>query len=111
MTTDDPPLSKYFDALDSSTEDTLENRMKRYRPQLEQEGYRVTLARGTKGFFAGVLVIDEERGRFGFLEENGSVTWISGTMGGIGALGSAVAQNPTDELEQSVDGLENANVE
>lgn len=111
MSKDTPRLDKYFHKLDSETEDQLEERKERYREQLEQQGYDVVVASGTEGFFAGVLVIDEERGRFGFLEENGSVTWITGHMTNIGALGSAVAQDPTEELEQSVDGLENADID
>lgn len=111
MTDDTPPFGKYFHSLDSATEEQLEERKERYQEQLEQQGYEVTIANGTRGFFAGVLVIDEANGRFGFLEETGSVTWITGQLNDIGSLGSAVAQNPTEELEQSVEGLENADVE
>lgn len=111
MSSDPPNLGKYFNELTSIDKQTLEDRMERYREQLEGQGYQVTIAEGTQGFFAGVLVIDEENGRLGFLEENGSVTWISGSMDSIGGLGSAVLQNPTEELEQEVEGLENADIE
>ncbi len=84
--------------------------MERYRDQLEEQGYEVTVAEGTEGLFAGVLVIDEANGRFGFLEEDGSVSWIDGS-GAIGAIGSAVAQNHSDTLERRTEGLENVDVE
>lgn len=85
--------------------------MEAYRSQLESQGFEVAIAEGDQGFFAGVLVIDDDAGRFGFLESDGSVTWLTGDNQGIGALGSAVAQNPTDELDQDVDGLENVEID
>jgi len=109
--TDSSELRKYFRPLTSTDEQTLERRLEKYREQLEAQGYEVTIAHGENGFFAGVLVIDDAEGRFGFLEADGSVSWLSGDFGGIGALGSAVVQNPTDELQQEVDGLENADIE
>jgi len=111
MTGNDTPLQAYFDRLSSDDRARLEERMERYRDQLEAQGYEVTIAEGEGGFFAGVLVIDEEKGRFGFLESTGSVSWITGDVGGVGALGAAIAQNPTEKLESEVDGLENVEVE
>lgn len=96
--TDDPPLETYFDPLTPGDRAQLEERMERYRDQLEAEGYDVAIADGEHGFFSGVLVIDDERGRFGFLDDDGSVNWFTGGLGGVGALGSAVVQNPTEEL-------------
>lgn len=109
--TDDQPIDRYFDRLTEEDRKRLEERLERYREQLEEQGYEATVAEGTNGFFAGVLVIDEAAGRFGFLESNGSVSWISGDVGGIGALGSAVVQNPTEELDGATDDLENVDVE
>lgn len=111
MTGNDTPLEAYFNRLSSDDRERLEERMERYRDQLESQGYEVTIAEGESGFFAGVLVIDEGNGRFGFLESTGSVSWITGDAGGIGALGSAVAQNPSEKLESDVEGLENVDVE
>lgn len=111
MSRDTPDLGKYFNRLTSVDKQQLEDRMERYRDQLEDQGYQVTTADGSQGFFAGVLVIDEENGRFGFLEENGSVAWITGNLDDVGGLGSAVLQKPTAELKQEVEGLENAEVE
>lgn len=111
MTGNDTPIESYFNRLGSDDRARLEERMERYRDQLESQGYEVTLAEGGGGFFAGVLVIDDERGRFGFLESTGSVSWISGDVGGLGALGSAIAQNPSEKLESEVEGLENVEVE
>ncbi|MFC3958629.1 hypothetical protein [Halovivax cerinus] len=104
-------LGTYFEQLTMSDRAELETRLERYRDQLEAQGYEATVAEGENGFFAGVLVIDDEGGRFGFLEPDGSVTWIGGDNEGIGALGTAVAQNPTEELAQDPDGLENVDVE
>lgn len=109
--TDDSSFERYYDRLTDSHREQLEERMERYREQLEDRGYEVALAEGEGGFFAGVLVIDDENGRYGFLEDTGSVSWISGDVGGIGALGSAVVQNPNERLDQEIDGLENADVE
>ncbi|WP_066418072.1 hypothetical protein [Halorubrum aethiopicum] len=110
MTENDPPLDEYFDPLRTEHRTSLRKRMERYREQLEDRGYEVTIAEGTTGLFAGVLVIDEERGRFGFLEEDGSVSWLDGS-GGFGALGSAIVQNHTDEFERQAGAIENADVE
>jgi len=109
--TDSSKLRKYFKPLTSADRKALERRIEQYGDQLEAQGYEVTIAHGENGFFAGVLVIDESGGRFGFLEPDGSVSWLSGDLGGIGTLGTAVAQNPTEELQQEVDGLEDADVE
>lgn len=111
MTHDDTPLDTYFDPLSQRERGQLQERKDRYQEQLEAQGYEVSVAEGEHGFFAGVLVIDEDEGRFGFLEDDGSVTWITGGVGGIGALGSAVFQNQSAALEQQVEGLENADVE
>lgn len=111
MTGDNPNLGKYYDELTNSDRKRLEERKERYRDQLEEQGYEVAIAEGDQGFFAGVLVIDDENGRFGFLESTGSVAWITGDAGGIGALGSAVVQNPSEELQQEAEGLENVDVE
>lgn len=109
--TDSSNIQNYFRPLTSTDKQTLDRRLEQYRDQLEAQGYEATVAHGENGFFAGVLVIDDEHGRYGFLEPDGSVSWLSGDFGGIGALGSAVAQNPTDELQQEIDGLENADIE
>jgi hypothetical protein len=109
--TDDTSFEQYYDRLTSDQREQLEERLERHREQLEAQGYEVTIAEAEGGFFAGVLVIDDENGRFGFLESTGSVSWISGDVGGIGALGSAVVQNPNERLEQEIEGLENADVE
>lgn len=111
MTDNDTSLDRYFDRLTEADRERLERRLERYREQLEEQGYEVTIAEGTNGFFAGVLVIDDAAGRFGFLESDGSISWITGDIGGIGALGSAVVQNPTRELEGRSEGLENADLE
>lgn len=108
--TDDHAFERYYDRLTSDQRERLAERMERHREHLEAQGYEVALAEGEGNFFAGVLVIDDENGRFGFLEEDGGVSWITGG-GGIGALGSAVVQNPNERLERQVDGLENADVE
>jgi len=107
----DDPLTQYFDQLTNAEREQLEERLERYRPQLEAQGYEATIAEGQNGFFAGVLVIDEANGRFGFLESSGSVKWITGDLGGIGALGSAVAQTPSDELDGAFDGSEHVDIE
>lgn len=104
-------IGNYFEQLTMSDRAELETRLERYRDQLEAQGYEATIAEGENGFFAGVLVIDDDRGRFGFLESDGSVTWIGGDNEGIGALGTAVAQKPTEELAQDPEGLENVDVE
>lgn len=111
MTNGRPNLGRYFNRLTPADRRRMEERLERYRDELEAEGYEVTIAEGDNGFFAGVLVIDEDRRRFGFLEEDGSIAWLGGGTGGIGSLGSAVAQRPTEALEPDVDGLENADVE
>jgi hypothetical protein len=112
MTANDRTLERYFNQLTNEDREQLRERMDRYRSQLENQGYEVALAEGENSFFAGVLVIDRDNGRFGFLEPDGSVAWISGgQIGGIGALGSAVAQNHTDALESQTEGLENVDVE
>ncbi len=103
-------LRSYFNPLSPNDRRRLERRRDEYRDQLEAQGYDVMIAEGENGLFAGVLVIDDEQGRFGFLEEDGSVSWLGGDQG-IGALGSAVAQTPTEELEQEVEGLEHVDVE
>lgn len=108
--TDDQSIDRYFDRLSKADRERLEQRLEQYRDQLEQHGYEATIAEGANGFFAGVLVIDDQAGRFGFLESNGSISWITGDVGGIGALGSAVVQNPTDELD-STDGSIGENVD
>ncbi|WP_167880009.1 hypothetical protein [Halorhabdus rudnickae] len=58
-----------------------------------------------------MLVIDNENGRFGFLEAGGSVNCLGGDIGGIGALGSAIVQNPDDALQERADGLANVDIE
>jgi hypothetical protein len=108
---DRPDLRTYFERLSADDRRELEQRAERHRDRLEAEGYEVAVAEGEHGFFAGVLVIDEAAGDYGFLEDDGSVVWISRDPTGIGALGSAVAQNPTEALQQDVDGLENADVD
>lgn len=104
-------LQKYFNPLTRADKRTLERRLEEYREQLESRGYELSIAEGDQGFFAGVLVIDDDNGRFGFLESDGSVTWLTGENQEIGALGTAVVQNPTDELDQDIDGLENADID
>jgi hypothetical protein len=93
------------------TRRSFEERARRYETQLESNGYEVTIAEGANGFFAGVLVIDDAEHRFGFLEENGSVTWLTGATGDLGGLGTAIAQNRTEEFDQEIAGLENVTVE
>jgi hypothetical protein len=106
-------LRQYFNHLTGEDRKELKERMEKYRPGLEEQGYEVVLAEGENNFFAGVLVIDREGGRFGFLEPSGNVAWITGKgdIGGIGALGSAIVQNPTEKLENQVEGLENTELE
>lgn len=111
MTKHDSNINKYFNPLTQEDRSALEHRIEQYGDQLRDQGYEVSIAEGTNGFFAGVLVIDEDQGRFGFLESDGSVTWLSDGDGGIGSLGSAVVQRPTEELEPDVEGLENADIE
>lgn len=104
-------LGEYFNPLTSTDKRSLERRLETYRDQIEDLGYELAIAEGEHGFFAGVLVIDDANDRFGFLEDDGSVSWINGENQDIGALGTAVAQNPTEELQQDIDGLENADIE
>lgn len=111
MTRTQTKLTKYFDTLTTDHRRQLEERLHRYGNRLESDGYEVTIAEGANGFFAGVLVIDDAHHRFGFLEENGSVTWLDGATGDLGGLGTAIVQNRTDEFDQEVAGLENATVE
>ena len=111
MTDVPSPLAKYFRSLTPADRARLEERLEQYRPQLEDQGYDAAIAEGEHGLFAGVLVIDRSDGRFGFLEADGSVTWLTGGAGGIGALGSAVAQRPTEALENEVEGLDHTDVE
>ncbi|MES3161442.1 MAG: hypothetical protein PPP55_07710 [Halorubrum sp.] len=96
-------VEAYFDPLTATQRTSLRARMERYRPQLEDRGYEVAVAEGTGGLFGGVLVIDDERGRVGFLESNGSVAWIDGSASGLGALGSAITQNHTEALGSTVE--------
>lgn len=105
------PLARYFRPLTPADRARLEERLEQYRPQLEAQGFDVALAEGEHGLFAGVLVIDRDDGRFGFLEPDGSVAWLSGGVGGIGSLGSAVVQRATEALANEVEGLDNADVE
>jgi hypothetical protein len=109
--TDDQQLDTYFDPLTQTDREALQARMDRYRDRLEAEGYDVTIADGEHGFFAGVLVIDDQQGRFGFLDPDGSVNWLTGGLGGIGALGSAVAQNPTERLEEHAEDADAFDIE
>lgn len=111
MTDSHDSLNQYFNPLTNSDRGQLEERLERYRPQLEEQGYEATIADGQNGLFAGVLVIDDANGRFGFLESSGSINWLTGDLGGIGALGSAVVQNPSDELEGTFEGSEHVDVE
>lgn len=104
-------LAKYFQPLTPTDRARLETRLEQYRPQLEDQGYDVAIADGEHGLFAGVLVIDRDDGRFGFLEADGSIAWLTGAVGGIGSLGSAVVQRPTEALENEVDGLDDTDVE
>lgn len=93
----------YFEPLDAEDRKELKRRMERYRDQLEDQGYELTLAEGGNGFFAGVLVIDEDRGRIGFLEADGTVAWLDADATGLGYLGSAIVQSHGPELENSID--------
>ena len=102
MTDSGNPVRTHFSPLTTHQRTELRARMERYRAQLEDNGYDVAIAEGSNGFFAGVLVSDEERGRVGFLEENGAVTWLDGSAGGVGALSSAIAQNPIDEQDSAI---------
>lgn len=111
MTDHDEKLNTYFNPLTQDDRSALQQRIEQYGDQLRDQGYQVSLAEGTNGFFAAALVIDEENGRFGFLEADGSVSWLSAGTGGIGSLGSAVVQRPTEELKPDIDGLENADIE
>lgn len=103
MNDDRATVESYFDPLTATQRSSLRALMERYRAQLEDRGYEVAIAEGTGGLFGGVLVIDDERGRAGFLESNGSVAWIDGSASGLGALGSAITQNHTDALGTAVD--------
>jgi len=111
MTSNDPSLGQYFNPLRHADREQLEERLDRYRDQLEAQGYEVTIAEGEQGFFAGVLVIDDEQGRFGFLEDTGTVNWLTGDVGGIGALGAAIAQRPSETLQTQVEDAKNADIE
>ncbi|QKY17812.1 hypothetical protein [Halorubrum sp. CBA1229] len=93
----------YFEPLDAEDRQELERRMERYREQLEDRGYELALAEGENGFFAGVLVIDEDRGRLGFLEADGTVAWLDADATGLGYLGSAIVQSHGTKLENSID--------
>ncbi|MFC5280148.1 hypothetical protein ACFPM1_15475 [Halorubrum rubrum] len=108
---DDDGVRRYFEPLTTDQRESLRARMERYRDGLEGNGYELALAEGVGGLFAGVLVIDDERGRAGFLETNGAVTWLDGSTGGLGALGSAIAQNHTDALDAAVDVPEGVDIE
>lgn len=111
MTNNRSSLQEYFNPLTTTDKQALERRLEEHRDRLESQGFEVAVAEAENGFFAAVLVIDDRTDRFGFLEPDGSVAWIAGQEQGIGALGSAVLQNPTEKLEQDVDGLENAEIE
>ena len=111
MTGNDTDLRKYFNPLSRSDRRELEQRAERHRNRLESEGYEVVVAESEDGFFAGILVIDEMEDRYGFLEPNGTVAWLTADQTGIGSFGDAVTQNPTDELEPDDEGLENVDVE
>jgi len=111
MPANNSDLRKYFNPLRSIDRRELERRAERYRDRFEDAGYEVAVAESQDGFFAGVLVIDETNGRHGFLEADGSVAWITADETGVGALGSAVAQNPTEELQPDDGGLEDVDVE
>ena len=110
MTDNHSKLTEYFNPLSRADRRTLEERMRTHRDRLEAEGYTVTIAESENGLFAGVLVIDEAQGQFGFLEADGRVTWVTNQNQGIGALGTAVAQNPTEELDQDIEGLDYADI-
>lgn len=110
MTDEDTPLTTYFNRLTASDRRELEQRLEQHREHFEQQGYQLSIAEGEHGFFAGVLVIDENQGRFGFLEADGSVTWLTGGAGGIGALGTAVVQSPSEALTQELDEPDNVDV-
>lgn len=111
MSGDPSDLRAYFNPLSADDRRALEERSEQYRDQLEARGYQVTIAEGEHGLFAGVLVIDEAEDRYGFLEEDGSVTWLGEGLGGIGALGTAVAQNPTRAFQQKMEELEDSDLE
>ncbi|MFB6162578.1 MAG: hypothetical protein ABEJ86_03940 [Halococcoides sp.] len=111
MTDSSDGIDEYYDPLTNEEHSELEHRLETHRDRLEAEGYEVTIAEGDEGFFAGVLVIDDEQGRFGFLDESGSIEWVKGNVGGVGALGHAIAQNPGEKLESAVDGLDAVDVE
>lgn len=110
MTHDTTEIGQYFQRLSTDDRASLDRRKERYRDQLEAQGLEVAVASGDGGFFAGVLVVDPDDKRFGFLEEDGSVSWI-GEADGFGALGSAVVQSHGPRLEQIGDELEGADVE
>jgi len=93
----------YFEPLDEDHRQELEQRLEQYRDQLEDQGYELAIADGKNGFFAGVLVIDEERGRYGFLEADGTVAWLDADATGLGYLGSAIAQSHGPKLENSIE--------
>ena len=101
--TDNTHLGKYFNQLSYTDRKELEQRMEQYRERLEAEGYELAIAESDGGLFGGVLVIDEESYQSGFLEDDGSVTWLSSNASGIGALGSAIMQNPTTEFENQLE--------
>lgn len=111
MTDEHSKLNAYFNPLTAQDRRQLEERAERHRDRLEQQGFQVSVAQGEHGLFAGVLVIDVSRDRVGFLEDDGTVTWITGTAGGIGALGSAVVQNPSEALNQELDESDHVDVD
>ena len=93
----------YFEPLDEGQRRELERRLEQYRGQLEDQGYELAIADGENGFFAGVLVIDEARGRYGFLEAEGTVVWLDADATGLGYLGSAIVQSHGPKLENSIE--------
>lgn len=93
----------YFEPLDEDHRRELERRLEQYGDQLEDQGYELAIANGENGFFAGVLVIDGERGRYGFLEADGTVAWLDADATGLGYLGSAIVQSHGPKLENSID--------
>lgn len=111
MTADPSDLREYFKPLSVSDKTELEQRAETYREQLEAQGYEVAVAESEHGFFAGVLVIDTDAGHYGFLEADGTVAWIRSDPTDVGSLGSAVAQNPTEALQQDADELDNVDIE
>jgi len=111
MTQDTHDLTAYFRQLTADDREQLESRLQRHRDQLAEQGYDASIAEGEHGLFAGVLVIDEEGDRVGFLEADGTINWLSGDVGGIGALGAAIVQRPSDRLQKQTDGPENVDIE